>query len=315
MLTLGSSTLRAPGPGEVLVQVAAAGLNRADVLQRRGHYPAPPGVPADVPGLEFSGVVAETGPEVSMWRPGDRVMGIVGGGAMARALLARERELLPVPRGIDLHAAAAIPEAFVTAWDAMSLQGGLRAGQWVLVHAVGSGVGTAAVQLASAAGAFVAGSSRTSWKLERAEVLGADALVQVDREKGFAEAVRRAAGSAMHLVLDLVGGAYLAENLRVVAEGGRIVVVGLLGGRRSEIDLGCLLARRIELRGTVLRSRPAEQKALLARRFAKEVLPLFERGRLRPVLAGVLPMHDVAEAHRRMERGALFGKLVLSWDS
>ncbi len=313
MLGIGRTSLRAPGPDEVLVEVAAAGLNRADLLQRRGHYPPPPGIAADVPGLEFSGTVAEVGEAVAMWRPGDRVMGIVGGGAMARAVLTKERELIRVPEGLGLIDAAAIPEAFLTAWDALIRQGTLRMGQWVLIHAAGSGVGTAAVQIASATGAHVAGSSRTAWKLRRAEALGLREGVLVEEEGTFADALRGRVAAPMSLVLDLVGGAYLEENLRAVAERGRIVVVGLLGGRHAHIDLGRLLSRRITLRGTVLRSRAPEEKATLARSFAETVVPLFARGRLRPVVADVMPMREVAAAHRRMERAELFGKLVLSW--
>ncbi len=313
VLGLGQIDLREPGPGEVLVQVAAAGLNRADLLQRMGRYPAPPGVPAEVPGLELAGVVAEVGPGVRLWRPGDRVMAVVAGGAMAREALVPERELLAVPEGMRLQEAAAVPEAFLTAWDALVLQGGLRAGTRLLVHAAGSGVGTAAVQLGRWAGARVLGTSRSAWKLQRCAELGLEHGLLVEDGR-FAEAVRAHVPQGVDLVLELVAGDYLPESVRAVSEQGRIVLVGLLGGARATLPLGEVLARRIALRGTVLRSRPPEQKAALAQAFAREVLPAFEAGRLRPVLAEVLPMGAVAEAHERMARGALFGKLVLAWE-
>ncbi len=313
VLEIGQVELRDPGPGEVLVEVAAAGLNRADLLQRMGRYPAPPGVPPEVPGLELSGVVARVGPGVRLWKPGDRVMAVVGGGAMAREALVPERELLAVPASMGLHEAAAVPEAFLTAWDALALQGGLRAGTRLLVHAAGSGVGTAAVQLGRWAGAQVLGTSRSAWKLERCAGLGLEHGVLV-RDGRFAEAVRRHVPQGVDLVLELVGGDYLPESVRALSERGRLVLVGLLGGARATLPLGEVLSRRIELRGTVLRSRPPEEKAALARAFARAVLPAFEAGRLRPVLAEVLPMAAVAEAHERMARGELFGKLVLAWE-
>lgn len=303
-----------PGPGEILVEVAAAGLNRADLLQRRGLYAAPPGVPDDVPGLEFAGKVAAIGDHVSLFEPGDRVMGIVGGGGMATHLKIHEREALPVPDGLALTHAAAIPEAFLTAFDALFAQAELDAGETVVVHAVASGVGTAALQLARRTGARVIGTSRTESKLDRCAELGlADGwLVQ---EGAFAERVReRTGGRGADVILDMVGGAYLKENLEALALRGRMIVIGLMGGRTAELPMGTLLRRRLTIRGSVLRSRPLEEKAALAQRFRREVVQDFMAdGSLRPVVDEVLPMSEVQEAHRRMEANETVGKLVLEW--
>ncbi|MFW6050641.1 MAG: NAD(P)H-quinone oxidoreductase [Myxococcota bacterium] len=313
VLDLGELEVRDPGADEVLVEVAAAGLNRADILQRRGFYPAPPGVPPDVPGLEYAGTVAAVGPAVRSFAPGDRVMGIAGGGAMATHLVAHERELIPVPDGIQLSHAAAIPEVFLTAYDALFLQGGLGIGQVVLVHAAASGVGTAAIQLADVAGATVVGTSRTADKLERVRELGlAHGVVAEDGQ--FAEAVREATGGrAPEVVLDLVGAAYLPENVKAVAPQGRIVVVGLLGGAKATLVMPVLLAKRVRLQGTVLRSRPLEEKAALSQAFTRDVLPLLACGRVRPVVDTVMPMEQVRDAHRRMESNVTVGKIVLTW--
>lgn len=305
----------APGPGEVAVQVAACGLNRADILQRRGLYPAPPGAPADIPGLEYAGTVAAVGPGVSSVAPGARVMGIVGGGAMATYLVAKERELVPVPDGLSLERAAAIPEVFMTAYDALMLQADVGMDARVLIHAVASGVGTAAVQLARVVGARTIGTSRTESKLARCAELGVapDCSVHV-AEGSFAAPVRAwAAPDGIDAVLDLVGGAYLAENLQVLARRGRIVVVGLVGGISGKLSLATLLAKRAQIIGTVLRSRLPEEKAALAQRFTRAVVPLFVDGRLKPVIDDVLPMKDIAEAHRRMEANETLGKLILRW--
>lgn len=306
---------REPGPGELLVEVGAAALNRADVLQRKGFYPAPPGVPADIPGLEYAGTVVATGPGVLGFARGDRVMGIVGGGAMATHVIVHEREAIPVPEGMSLADAAAVPEVFLTAYDALFVQAGLRAGETVLLHAVGSGVGTAALQLALAAGARPIGTSRTAEKLERCRPLGLVDGVVVEEGK-FAEKVKALTGGAgADVILDTVGAAYLGENVRAVASKGRVVVVGLLGGAKAELPLGLLLDRRARVIGTVLRSRPLEEKAALAREFARLVVPLFASGRLRPVVDAVLPMDEVREAHLRMEQNVTFGKVVLVWGS
>lgn len=313
VLEMGEIDVREPGPEEVRVEVAAAGLNRADVLQRRGFYPAPPGVPEDVPGLEYAGVVSAAGSAVRHLEVGARVMGVVGGGAMATQLVVHEREAIPVPEGMDLTDAAAVPEVFLTAHDALFRQGGLGLGQVVLVHAAASGVGTAAVQLASAAGVATVGTSRTADKLERVKELGLDHGVVVE-EGQFADAVLEATGGrAPEVVIDLVGAAYLKDNVKVVAPQGRIVVVGLLGGAKASLILPLVLSKRIQLRGTVLRSRPIEEKIALAQDFARDVLPLLASGRVRPIVDSVVPMEKVREAHDRMESNATVGKVVLAW--
>jgi putative PIG3 family NAD(P)H quinone oxidoreductase len=302
-----------PGPGEIRVRVHASALNRADLLQRRGAYPAPPGAPADVPGIEYAGEVEAVGPGAGLWAVGNRVMGIVGGGGHAEYVVVHEREAIRVPQGMTWEEAAAVPEAFLTAYDALFRQLDLKMGERLLVHAVGSGVGTAALQLAGAAGAAVIGTSRTADKLRRAEAMGLEVGVDTSRED-LAEAVTQATyGSGVHAVLDLVGGKLLEDSLRVVALRGRVVVVGTTGGARAEIDLGLLLRRRIHLFGTVLRTRPLEEKIALAREFSSSVLPLLSSGRIRPVVDSVFPFSDIRKAHERMEQNLSFGKIVLTW--
>ena len=302
-----------PGPGEIRVRVHASALNRADLLQRRGTYPAPPGAPADVPGLEYAGEVEAVGEGAGLWAVGNRVMGIVGGGGHAEYVVVHEREAIRIPQPLSWEEAAAIPEAFLTAYDALFRQLDLKMGERLLIHAVGSGVGTAALQLARAAGATVIGTSRTAEKLRRAEELGLEVGVDTSRED-LAEAVNQATyGSGVHAVLDLVGGKLLEASLRVVALRGRVVVVGTTGGTRAEVDLGLLLRRRIHLFGTVLRTRPLEEKIALAREFSNSVLPLLSSNRIRPVVDQVFPFRDIRKAHERMEENASFGKIVLTW--
>lgn len=302
-----------PGPGQIRVRVAASGVNRADLLQRRGRYPVPPGVPDNILGLEYSGVVESVGPGVSAWDPGDRVMGITGGAGYAEFVVVHEREAVRAPEGMELVTAGAIPEVFLTAFDALSLQMGLRAGETVLIHAVGSGVGTAAVQLARRAGAETFGTSRTVEKLRRARELGLDHGV-LGGEQNWSDAVLDITGGrGVDVILDLVGGPYLPGNVRTLATGGRIITVGVTGGRASEIDLRALMARRGSITGTVLRARPLEDKAALANEFSRRVVRGFEDGSLAPVVDQVFPVGEAAEAHRRMEANANFGKLLLSW--
>lgn len=301
-----------PGPGQIRVRVRAAGLNRADVLQRRGRYPAPPGAPADIPGLEYAGEVDAVGPEVSEWHPGDRVMGIVGGGAMAEFVVVHAREAMPAPRTLDWAEAAAIPEAFLTAWDGLLRQLDIQPGEWVWITAVGSGVGTAALQLSRLAGARTVGSSRSPDKLARARELGLDAALVHD--ESLPDAVRLATGGrGADALFDLVGGPDLAARLTAVAPRGRVLVVGTMAGARMDLDLGWLMSRRLRVQGTVLRRRPLEEKIALAQAFGATLVPLFEVGRLRPVLDVVWPMERVADAHARLEANASFGKIVLVW--
>ncbi|MFQ5536125.1 MAG: NAD(P)H-quinone oxidoreductase [Gemmatimonadota bacterium] len=322
-------------PGEVLVRVAASGVNRADLLQRMGRYPPPPGFPEDIPGLEFAGVAEEVRGDVGPWEVGAAVMGITGGGGYAEYVAVPAATLVPVPPSLDLVRAGAVPEVFQTAFDAVFLQAGLQEGETLLIHAVGSGVGTAALQLAQAAGARVVGTSRTAEKLRRAEELGLSEAILAEPGKPevpvrpggagaspearkevppwAAEVLRRTDGRGADVILDLVGGPYLTGNQRVLARRGRHMVVGVPGGPRAVIDLRALMSARGSITGTVLRARPVEEKAELARAFRDRVLPLFDRGALEPVIDRILPAAEAADAHRALEANETFGKIVLTW--
>jgi NADPH2:quinone reductase len=303
-----------PGVHEILVRVRAAGINRADVLQRIGQYPPPPGATADVPGLEYAGEVTELGVDASAWKVGDRVMGLVPAGAYAEFIAVNEAVAMKVPAGWTFEAAAAVPEAFITAHDALFGQMGLSTGERVLIHAVGSGVGTAALQLAKAFGARTFGTSRTADKLVRARALGLDVPINSERED-VAEVVKRGTeGRGVDVVLDLVGGPALAASVAALARGGRMIVVGLAGGRSAPLDLGAVLSKRLTIVGTVLRARTLEEKIAVTAGFVREVLPLLEAGMVRPVLERSYPMAEAPEAHRHLESNAVFGKLVLRWD-
>jgi putative PIG3 family NAD(P)H quinone oxidoreductase len=297
-----------PSRGEVRVRVRATAINRADLLQRMGAYPAPADSPPDIPGLEFAGEVEALGPGVERLAIGDRVFGLVGGGSYAEQLVAHERSVARIPDGLSFEHAAAVPEAFITAHDAIVGQAGLRGGETLLVHAVGSGVGTAAVQLGRALGAFVIGTARTADKLERAVPLGLDAGVVAESGK-FADAVRK--HGEPHVVLELIGGPYLDEDIRTVGVLGRIVLVGLLAGGRAEVDLGGILRKRLRIFGTVLRARPLEEKIAAMRTFEAQVVPLLQRGRIAPVIDTVMDLDAAAAAHARMASNAGFGKIVL----
>jgi len=305
----------APARGEVLVRVRAAGMNRADLLQRRGHYPPPPGFREDIPGLELAGEIAALGEAVAGWKVGDRVMAIAAGEAQAEYAVVHERMLVRVPDSIGLEEAGAVPEAFVTAHDALFTIGGLRPGAAVLIHAVGSGVATAALQIARAAGALTIGTSRTPDKLEKARALGLDHGVLVGPpEPKFADEVRKATGRrGAAVILDFVGAPYVAENLACLSSGGRIVVIGTLGGAKATVDLGLLMRSRGAIVGTVLRARPLEEKCAATHAFARDVLPLLAAGRVKPVVDAVLPAARAREAHERMEKNDSFGKIVLGF--
>ena len=305
-----------PAPGEVLVRVRAAALNRADLVQRLGRYPAPKGAPADVPGLEFAGEIADAGSAGGEWREGDAVFGIVAGGAQAEYLCVHAGLLARIPSTLDWVAAGGTPEAFVTAFDALVTLAGLRGGERVLIHAVGSGVGLAAVQLARVVGAVPYGTSRTADKLERARDLGlADGAALTEGPAGLADRVRAwTEGRGVHVVLDLVGGDYVPVGLASLEERGRLVLVGLVAGRRAEVDLGTLLSRRLTIHGTVLRARPIAEKVAVTRAFATHVVPLLADGRLRPVIDSVFPLDEVRRAHERLESNGTFAKVVLAMD-
>jgi putative PIG3 family NAD(P)H quinone oxidoreductase len=303
-----------PSRGEVRVRVRATAVNRADLLQRMGLYPAPPGSPRDIPGLEIAGEVDAVGEDVTDRKPGDRVFGVVGGGAYAEYLTVHGRTLAPMPPGMSFTDAAAVPEAFVTAWDAMVDQAALGAGETVLVHAAGSGVGTAAIQIARAIGARSIGTARTADKLERARELGLDEGILVESGKFADEVKQRTGGRGVDVVVELVGGAYVPQDVACVATKGRIVVVGMMAGTQCDLDLGTLMRKRVEIRGTMLRSRPLEEKILAARALERHLVPLFAQGALKPIVARVMPLAEAGEAHRLMQSNETFGKIVLTVD-
>jgi putative PIG3 family NAD(P)H quinone oxidoreductase len=302
------------GPDEVLVEVKASALNRADLLQREGRYPAPPGVRKDVPGLEFAGVVIEAGERVTGVAPGDRICGLVGGGGYADRVVTHHLMAIPIPPGMDFVQAAALPEVFFTAHDALFNHCELEMGESVLVHAVGSGVGTAALQLAHRAGARVFGTAGSAEKLAKAAELGLDVGINY-REEDFAQVVReRTEGAGVNVVLDMVGGPYWERNLASLAVKGRMVLVGLMGGDKVEASLGLLMPKRLRVHGTALRPRPLEEKIALTHQFKRHVLPLIADGRIRPVVDRAFPLEKVSEAHEYMESNANFGKIILTTD-
>ncbi|MFZ9541734.1 MAG: NAD(P)H-quinone oxidoreductase [Ilumatobacteraceae bacterium] len=286
-----------PGPDDVLVAIRATALNRADILQRMGGYPDPRrGLSLEIPGLEFSGVVRAVGERVTMWKVGDRVMAIESGGAYAEFICTHERQLMAVPSTVSLADAAAIPEVFLTAWDALVLQGGLTSGRWALVHAGASGVGTAAIQIAKAIGARIAVTC-SSGKIDACRALGADLVIERSPNDWLAEATA-VVPAGFDVVLDVVGGDEVDRNLRAVASKGTIVQVGLMGGGTTNVNVGLLLAKRARWIGTTLRARPIEEKAAVTRRFAAEMLPLFESGQLKPIIDRRYPLERIAEATR-----------------
>jgi putative PIG3 family NAD(P)H quinone oxidoreductase len=302
-----------PAPGEVLVRVHGAGLNRADLVQLAGHYPAPPGAPADIPGLEFAGKVVGLGAGVSTWTTGDRVFGITGGGGQAELLTVSAAHCVAVPGDLDLVTAGAIPEMFLTAHDAMVTQAGATAGDTVLVHAVGSGVGTAAVQLGTAIGVTTVGTARTADKLVAAEALGLDHAVVAPRDldpRALADAITNAAGP-VDVVLELVGGDYLGVDVRVARRGGRIVVIGTLAGTRTELDVALVMVKRLHIIGTVLRSRDHDEKAAATAAFARDVVPLLADGTVAPVIAATFPLADAPAAYELLGSDTTFGKVIL----
>lgn len=303
-----------PAHNQALVRVRASGLNRADLVQRVGRYPAPPGSPQEIPGLEYSGTVEAVGESVTLWKPGDRVMGIVGGGGYAEYVAVNERTAVRIPAGVDMDHAGAIPEVFMTAYDALFRQMGLSEGETVLIHAVGSGVGTAAVQLTQSAGVRTIGTSRTPEKVEQALEMGLDVGILADGS--WPDRVLEASGGrGIDLILDLVGGSYLEGNLKVLAHGGRQIVVGVPSGGRAEIDLRVLMSKRALIKGTVLRARPLEEKISLAREFEQRVCPLFAARRAIPILDRTFTPEEAPEAHRYLQENRNFGKVLLLWDS
>jgi NADPH2:quinone reductase len=292
-----------PGHGEVLVRIRAAGLNGADLLQRKGFYPAPPGSPADIPGLELAGEVARTGPGASRFAPGERVMAIVGGGGQAELALVHERQLMPVPEALDWPRAGGTPEVFTTAYDALFTQCGLAAGERLLVHGAAGGVGTAAVQLGAAAGAHVTATVRNEQARDGVAALGAHAVIAPE---GFEE------HGPFDVVLELVGAPNLPADVAALATGGRIVVIGIGAGAKAELNLGALMGKRGRISASTLRARPLEEKAATARALERHVLPLFARGALQVPVAETFALDDVAAAYERFAAGGKLGKIVVT---
>lgn len=300
-----------PGPEEVVVKLESTALNRADLLQRMGLYPGPP-MEQEIPGMEYAGTILAVGPSVRDWSVGDEVMGIVGGGAYAEQVVTHERTLLPIPEGVALADAAAIPEVFMTAFDALVVQGGLTSGRWALVHAGASGVGTASIQIAKAIGARIIVTA-SAGKVEACEALGADVVVDYGSED-FADAVKDATGGlGVDVVLDVIGGEYTVRNIKSVRTGGKIIQVGVMGEGKVELPLGLLLMKRAAIIGTTLRSRPLEDKIKLAKHVTAELLPLFATGALRPVIDSRYNFEQIADAHSYMQTNANIGKILVDF--
>jgi NADPH2:quinone reductase len=291
-----------PGAGEVLVRVHGAGLNGADMMQRRGLYPAPAGSPQDIPGMEFAGEVAARGPGAERFETGDRVMAIVGGGAQAELCLVHERQLMPVPESLDWTAAGGLPEVYATAHDALVTQGELRPGERLLVQGGAGGVGTAAIQLARAAGARVTATVRNEQLRDQVAALGAEVIAP----EGFAE------HGPFDVILELVGAPNMPDNLQALATSGRIAVIGVSAGAKSELNLLALMGKRARIHGSTLRARPLEEKALVARLVEREVLPLFEAGQLTVPVAETFTLDDAAAAYDRFAAGGKLGKIVIT---
>ncbi|GAA2148930.1 putative PIG3 family NAD(P)H quinone oxidoreductase [Humibacillus xanthopallidus] len=300
-----------PAAGEVLIDVVAAGVNRADVMQRLGHYPPPPGA-SEYPGLEVSGRVIAVGDDVQQWQPGDEVCALIDGGGYAERVVAPAGQVLPVPRGVSLVDAAGLPEVAATVWSNVFLVANIQPGQVLLVHGGSSGIGTMAIQLAKAVGARVAVTAGSREKLDFCASLGADFLVNY-RDEDFAPRVRELTGGhGADVILDNMGAKYLARNVDLLAPGGRLVTIGLMGGRKAELDLGTLLAKRGAVIATSLRSRPPMEKAAIVAAVREHVWPLIEAGQVRPVIHSRHPLEHAAEAHREMEASGHIGKILLT---
>ncbi len=309
-----------PENSQVLVKIKASGINRADILQRKGFYPAPKGFPERILGLEFAGEVAETGENVTDFKIGDRVFGITAGGGNAEMILTEDAHLAKIPENLSFTEAATIPEVFITANDAIFTQGELKSGETLLIHAVGSGVGLAALQLAKAKGARVFGTSRTATKLEKCKEFGLDQGIVTggdavkDNPKIFAELTDYFTDNkGVDVILDLVGASYFAANLESIALKGRLILVGLVGGRKAEIDLGIALSKRLKIIGTVLRSRSGKEKAEATKSFIENVLPLIEAGKIKANPDKIFKAENAGEAHKYMESNESFGKIILEF--
>jgi len=298
-----------PVAGQILVRVHASALNRADLLQRKGSYPAPPGWPVDIGGLEYAGAVEGVGAGVTRWQVGDRVMGLVGGGGHAEYVVVHQDEALAVPAKLSWEEAAAIPEAFLTAWDALTTRGQLQRGERVLLHAAASGVGTAALQIARHLGATVLGTSRSAEKLVRLKGLGLDVAIDTSA-RGFREQIT----DPVDLIIDPLGAPAFPDDLALLAPLGRLVLLGFLqGSLAKEVELGLILRKRLTVVGTVMSASTLEERRAIAGEYRDHLLPLFERDLLKPVVGAVLPMTEIAAAHAAMEKNETFGKVVLTW--
>jgi putative PIG3 family NAD(P)H quinone oxidoreductase len=300
-----------PGPGEVLLDVAATAVNRADLLQRQGNYHAPPGVPANIPGLEASGTIAALGPDVAGWPVGTQVCALLAGGGYAEKVAVPVGQLLTVPKGLSLIESAALPETVCTVWANVFVHAGLQPGEWLLAHGGASGIGTTAIQLAKRRGAHVAVTVGSEEKARRCRELGADLAVNY-RDADFVAAVREATGGAgADVVLDIIGAKYLARNIDVLAMNGRLVVIGMQGGMQAEINLGMLVFRRASIYGSSLRARPLDEKAAIVAAVQAGAWPAYEEGAARPIIDRVLPLAEAADAHRILEASDHVGKVVL----
>jgi putative PIG3 family NAD(P)H quinone oxidoreductase len=300
----------APQAGEVLIGVAAAGVNRPDSAQRRGVYPPPPGA-SDIPGLEVAGTIEETGPDAGNWRVGDRVCALVAGGGYAQYCVAPAVQCLPVPRGLDLVAAGAVPETFFTVWSNVFERGRLKSGEWILIHGGSSGIGMAAIQLAHVLGARVLTTAGSASKCAACERVGAERAIDY-REVDFVAAVRDATGGrGVDVVLDIIGGDYLSRNIEVLAVEGRLVQIGLQGGSSAQLDMAPLLLKRLTITASTLRARSVAEKGALAAAVKANVWPLLESGAVRPVIHATFPLRAAADAHRLLESSRHIGKIVL----
>ena len=299
------------GEQDVLVTVAATALNRADLLQRMGFYPNPFPSGPEIPGLEFAGTVAAIGEKVTAWSVGDRVMGITSGGAYAEQLAIHERQAMAVPSGMSLQDAAGIPEVFITAWDALVVQGGLTSGRWAMVHAGASGVGTAAIQICKAIGARIVVTC-SGGKVDACRALGADVVVDYGSQDFVAEVAAATGGAGVDVILDVIGGDYVERNIASLAVKGHIIQVGVMAGKPVPFNVGLLLGKRASITGTVLRARPLEEKIAISQRFASEMLPLFATGQLKPVIDSVYAFADIASAHEYMASNGNVGKIVIT---
>ncbi len=303
-----------PAPEEVLVRVRSTALNRADLLQRLGRYPAPPGAPQNIPGLEFAGEVAELGTNAHRWREKDRVMGIIGGGAHAEFVTAHQDAVAAVPLNLDVSVAGGVPEVFITAHDALR-QAGFKAGENVLIHAVGSGVGLAATQIVRALGGHAFGTSRTPDKIERAKSFGLESGYEVPQPSalpGLSNFAASVTGGGFDVVLDLNGGPYFAASLEAMALRGRLILIGGVAGGKTDVDLYQILGKRLHVIGTVMRARSLEEKIATTAAFETEVGPLLASGTVQPVIDSQFPLDHIQDAHRRLESNATFGKVVLT---